>query len=328
MAPQISDTRALFAPLMPQLGSLCELSEVGDGWRRTSNSAHLSWRSLSCWAWVRLFGQSAQRQLRHQAKKTYVAFFLGQGGYIFSWGIPYLAAQAQSLGIETEIFRYYELRSAWKTISQKKAEGYKIGLVGYSLGNTTATYLQKHLEVDLVLAVAQSSLGRNHLIKKRNTRRSVLWYGSDFLSNAGLRNGFDEINYVYNTHSLMDVDPRVVKPVLDELQDLAQLEKSDRTKAASRTNNADNQGRFSRRRYFNRLHAHTYVSPRRSMGAIYVPNQRGRDLRAVLGFSETGSRRKRAKPGRRSLQATDCSAPEVRRALSHYAAARGRAILH
>ena len=76
-------------------------------------------------------------------KKTYVAFFLGQGGYIFSWGIPYLAAQAQNLGMETGIFRYYELRSAWKKITQKKAEGYKIGLVGYSLGNTTATYLQK-----------------------------------------------------------------------------------------------------------------------------------------------------------------------------------------
>ena len=168
-------------------------------------------------------------------KKTYVAFFLGQGGYIFSWGIPYLAAQAHNLGIETGIFRYYELRSAWKKITQKKAEGYKIGLVGYSLGNTTATYIQKHLEVDLLLAVAQSSLGRNHLVKKRNTRRSVLWYGPDFLSNAGLKNGFDELNYVYNTHLLMDVDPRVVKPVLDELQDLAQFEKSDRTEAASRT---------------------------------------------------------------------------------------------
>lgn len=170
-------------------------------------------------------------------QKTYVAFFLGQGGYIFSWGIAYLAAQAQNLGIETGIFRYYELRSAWKKITQKKAEGYKIGLVGYSLGNTTATYIQKHLEVDLLLAVAQSSLGRNHLVKKRNTRRSVLWYGPDFLSNAGLKNGFDEINYVYNTHLLMDVDPRVVKPVLDELYDLAQLEKSDRTDLASRTNN-------------------------------------------------------------------------------------------
>ena len=50
-----------------------------------------------------------------------------------------------------------------------------------------------------------------------------------------MRNGFDEINYVYNTHLLMDVDPRVVKPVLDELYDLAQLDKSDRTEAASRT---------------------------------------------------------------------------------------------
>ena len=168
-------------------------------------------------------------------QKTYVAFFLGQGGYIFSWGIPYLAAQAQNLGIETGIFRYYELRSAWKEITQKKAEGYKIGLVGYSLGNTTATYLQKHLEVDLLVAVAQSSLGRNHLIKKRNTRRSVLWYGPDFLSNAGLKNGFDKTNYVYNTHLLMDVDPRVVKPVLDELYDLAQLEKSDRSEMASTT---------------------------------------------------------------------------------------------
>ena len=122
-------------------------------------------------------------------------------------------------------------------IAQKKAEGYKIGLVGYSLGNTTATYLQKHLEVDLLLAVAQSSLARNHLIKKRNTRRSVLWYGPDFLSNAGLKNGFDKTNYVYNTHLLMDVDPRVVKPVLDELYELARLEKSNQTDLDSRTSN-------------------------------------------------------------------------------------------
>ncbi len=159
--------------------------------------------------------------------KTYVAFFLGQGGYFFSWGIPYLAAQAQRLGIETDIFRYTEFRSAWKKISDKKADGYKIGLVGYSLGNTTATYLQKHMEVDLLLAIAQSSLGRNHHIKKGNTRRSVLWYGPDFLSNGGLKNGFDEINYVYNTHLLMDIDPRVVRSVLEELQELIQMEKND-----------------------------------------------------------------------------------------------------
>lgn len=167
--------------------------------------------------------------------KTYVAFFLGQGGYFFSWGIPYLAAQAQRLGIETDIFRYTEFRSAWKKISDKKADGYKIGLVGYSLGNTTATYLQKHMEVDLLLAIAQSSLGRNHLIKKGNTRRSVLWYGPDLLSNGGLKNGFDEINYVYNTHLLIDIDPRVVRSVLEELQELTQLEKNGSDLAAGLT---------------------------------------------------------------------------------------------
>jgi hypothetical protein len=167
-------------------------------------------------------------------EKAYVAFFLGQGGYLFSWGIPYLASQARELGIETDIFRYSELRSAWRKITRKKADGYKIALVGYSLGNTTTTYLQRHLEVDLLLAIAQSSLGQNHHIKKGNTRRSVLWYGPDFLSNAGLKNGFDEINYVYNLHLLLDVDPRVVRSVLGELKDLVQSEKNDGSDLAAR----------------------------------------------------------------------------------------------
>src|SRR3979409_1279147 len=75
-------------------------------------------------------------------EKAYAAFFLGQGGYLFSWGIPYLASQARELGMETDIFRYSELRPAWSKISAKKKDGYKIALVGYSLGNTTITYLQ------------------------------------------------------------------------------------------------------------------------------------------------------------------------------------------
>lgn len=161
------------------------------------------------------------------AEKAYVAFFLGQGGYLFSWGIPYLAWQARELGMEADVFRYTEVKTAWKTISRKKAEGYKVALVGYSLGNTTATYLQRHLEVDLLLAIAESSLGRNHHVKKQNTKRSVLWYGPDFLSNAGLKHGFDEINYVDTIHLLMDVDSRVVGSVLSELKVMAQPEKKD-----------------------------------------------------------------------------------------------------
>ena len=155
-----------------------------------------------------------------EPEKAYAAFFLGQGGYLFSWGMPYLAAQARALGLETDIFGYTDVRPAWKKIAGKKKDGYKIALVGYSLGNTTITYLQRYLEVDLLLAISESSLGQNHRIKKENTRRSVLWYGPDFLSNAGLKDGFDRINFVDRFHLWIDVDPGVVQGVLGELKDL------------------------------------------------------------------------------------------------------------
>lgn len=169
-----------------------------------------------------LFSPRAEAVEAPAAKKTYVAFFMGQGGYVFSWGIPMLAARVHALGLEADIFHYYDLRAAWKKLARKKKQGYKVALVGYSLGNTTTTYIQKHVEIDLLLAIAQSSLGRNYRINKGHTKRSVLWWGPDFLSNAGLRNGFDEINYINNLHLWIDVDPRVVNSVLAELWDLKQ----------------------------------------------------------------------------------------------------------
>jgi hypothetical protein len=153
-------------------------------------------------------------------EKAYAAFFLGQGGYLFSWGIPLLESGARKLGLATDVFSYTELKPAWTNIVRKRKDGYKIALVGYSLGNTTATYLQRHLAVDLLLAIAESSLGRNHPIEKKNTKRSVLWYGPDMLSNAGVHDGFDETNYIETLHFLMDLDPRVVSGVLGELKSL------------------------------------------------------------------------------------------------------------
>jgi hypothetical protein len=153
-------------------------------------------------------------------EKAYAGFFLGQGGYWFSWGMPYLALQAQELGMETDIYEYTQVREAWTKIKQKKKDGYKIALVGFSLGNTTITWLQRYLEVDLLLSIAESSLGNNHPINRSNTKRSVLWYGPDFLSNAGLQDGFDETNYVVNLHLAMNIDPRVVSGVVGELRDL------------------------------------------------------------------------------------------------------------
>ena len=53
----------------------------------------------------------------------------------------------------------------------------------------------------------------------------MLWYGPDFLSNAGLQDGFDKVNYVVNLHLMMNFDPRVVDGVLSELRDLVQWER-------------------------------------------------------------------------------------------------------
>jgi hypothetical protein len=160
-----------------------------------------------------------------EAGKAYVAFFLGQGGYVFSWGIPHLEAEARKLGFATDVFSYTDLNAAWANIVRRRKDGYKIALVGYSLGNTTATYLQRHLAVDLLLAISESSLGQNHPIEKKNTRRAVLWYGPDTLSSAGVHDGFDETNYIESTHLLMDVDPRVTRGVLDELKRLVAPER-------------------------------------------------------------------------------------------------------
>jgi hypothetical protein len=153
-------------------------------------------------------------------EKVYVAFFLGQGGYLFSWGIPLLESEARRLGLATDVFNYTDVAAAWANIVRRRKEGYRIALVGYSLGNTTATYLQRHLAVDLLLAISESSLGRNHPIEKKNTRRAVLWWGPDALSNAGFYDGFDDVNYIDRSHLLMDLDPRVVRGVLDELRSL------------------------------------------------------------------------------------------------------------
>src|SRR5215831_15046991 len=128
------------------------------------------------------------------AEKAYAAFFLGQGGYLLSWGIPLLESEARKLGLATDVFSYTDLKSAWTNIVRKRNDGYKIALVGYSLGNTTATYLQRHLAVDLLLAISEASLGRNHPNEKANTKRSVPGDGPYVRSNAGLHDCFDKTN--------------------------------------------------------------------------------------------------------------------------------------
>jgi len=54
---------------------------------------------------------------------------MGQGGYVFSWGIPMLASRAHELGLEADIFHYYDLRAAWKNLARKKKQGYRVAWV-------------------------------------------------------------------------------------------------------------------------------------------------------------------------------------------------------
>src|SRR6516225_10603828 len=65
-----------------------------------------------------------------ETEKAYVAFFLGQGGYLFSWGIPLLESEARKLGLATDVFSYTDVNPAWTSIDRKRKDGYKVALVG------------------------------------------------------------------------------------------------------------------------------------------------------------------------------------------------------
>src|SRR2546427_11340055 len=56
-------------------------------------------------------------------EKAYAAFFLGQGGYLFSWGIPLLESGARKLGLATDVFSYTDLKPARADIGTRRHDG-------------------------------------------------------------------------------------------------------------------------------------------------------------------------------------------------------------
>jgi hypothetical protein len=123
---------------------------------------------------------------------VYAAFFMGQFGYVFSMGVPMLAAKARAHGITADAYGYTEVDRARVNLGKYRQRGCKLALVGYSLGCTTATYLQTSMPIDLVVCIAESTLGQNHPIN-HNTKRAVLFSGPDFLSSAGQHDGFNKV---------------------------------------------------------------------------------------------------------------------------------------
>ena len=155
---------------------------------------------------------------------TYAAFFLGQFGPAFSWGIPGLAAGARKLGYKADVFNYTQIAQATTNIDTYRELGFKIALIGYSLGVSTATEIQTTRDVDLLCCIAASTLAINYPVDHAHTKRAVLWAGTDFLSSAGQHDGYDLVNHVSTgfgvpiwSHLLMSVSSVVSTGVLAEL---------------------------------------------------------------------------------------------------------------
>lgn len=151
---------------------------------------------------------------------VYAAFIRGQGGALTSPGMDQMAAQAHAAGIAADVFDYEDVRGIEDAIAAKHDDGTAIAVVGYSLGVSTATYLQTSYPFDLVLCIAASSFGQNYPIDKKRTRRSVLWRGPEPLSNAGGDLNFDVVHDALLPHLLMDTDPGIQAAVLAELKQL------------------------------------------------------------------------------------------------------------
>jgi hypothetical protein len=161
---------------------------------------------------------------------VYAAFFMGQFGYLFSMGVPILAAKARARGVAADVYGYTEIDRARVNLGKYRQRGAKLALVGYSLGCTTATWLQTLMPIDLVICIAESTLGENHPIN-HSTKRAVLYSGPDFLSSAGQHDGFNKVVEVdalrmpllavpVLSHVLIPFTDPVTNGVLDELAKL------------------------------------------------------------------------------------------------------------
>jgi hypothetical protein len=158
---------------------------------------------------------------------TYCAFFLGQFGETFSGGVSVLAAAARAQGVVADVFAYQDWATAASRVDHWRGVGYKVALFGYSLGCSSATYIQTLRPIDLLMCCAESSLGQNYAVDPDNTKRSVLWIGQDFLSDADV-GPFTETITVNITpftfpvidHLAMDWSSIITKGALEELAKL------------------------------------------------------------------------------------------------------------
>ena len=164
-------------------------------------------------------------------KKVYLCAFRGAGptgiyawgGIITSYGVDRIVQRAAKMGIEGDAYNFNRIYDAGLELARKRQAGYDLTLLGYSLGNTAATWLQLYGKFKLVQCIAESTYAgsNNHPINHANVARSVLWRGTGALSNAGGDLGFTTINdFPGELHLWLDFNPRIVDGVLTELKAL------------------------------------------------------------------------------------------------------------
>lgn len=141
--------------------------------------------------------------------KPYAALFYGQGplwnlgwgGALTSHGMTILRDKLRAMGFDADCYNFDD-RSAYNACAHRDP----LCLYGYSLGNTTALWLQSLLKVRLLFCIAISELAgsNNHPIVKANVAHSVLWHGPGIMSDVILK-GFDETYFCNSSHLLMDL---------------------------------------------------------------------------------------------------------------------------
>lgn len=160
-------------------------------------------------------------------RKVYAACFTGQFAWLgSSLGVSATAKRLRGIGVAADVFGYTQIEPARARIDYFANLNFLILLLGYSLGVSACTYLQsaaaatQRRHVDLLLAVAGSTLGMNYPIDHVWTKRAVLYTGDGMLSSWESPT-FDHIVHVGGVpHLWLDFHPDVVAGTMFEAKQL------------------------------------------------------------------------------------------------------------
>jgi hypothetical protein len=158
----------------------------------------------------------------------YAACFFGAGptgiwawgGFSTSAGVWRTANRLRGIGIEAECFNFNAVGRAETRLTAARNELRPVGMLSYSLGNSSATWLQTYTPFNLLFSIADSKLGANYPVNHKNTKRSVLWRGPGVLSGAGGNLGYDVVHDCDKPHLLMDFAPEIWQDALVEFSKL------------------------------------------------------------------------------------------------------------